>query len=100
MEKRYKELKRKSYRVGELSPGAIQTKWLTCGNPNCKCKRGEKHGPYYYLAYRDRKTGRTTTVYIPEEKVPELKERIENFKALKDDLWELVEIENEMRKGR
>lgn len=99
MKKRHEELSQRTYKIGELSPGAIQTKWLTCSNPNCKCKKGEKHGPYHYLAYRDRETGRTTTAYIPEEEVPELKKRIRNFGKLKEDLWELTEIEAELRKG-
>ncbi|MEI6075170.1 MAG: DUF6788 family protein [Verrucomicrobiota bacterium] len=23
--------------------------YLTCGKPNCRCRRGFKHGPFYYL---------------------------------------------------
>jgi hypothetical protein len=23
--------------------------FLTCGKPNCRCRRGHKHGPFYYL---------------------------------------------------
>ena len=23
--------------------------YLTCGKPNCRCHRGFKHGPFYYL---------------------------------------------------
>jgi len=23
--------------------------YLTCGKPNCRCHRGYKHGPFYYL---------------------------------------------------
>jgi len=24
--------------------------YLTCGNPDCKCARGERHGPVWYLS--------------------------------------------------
>lgn len=99
MKTRYEELKRKTYELGELSLGSIQTRWLTCGNPDCKCAREEKHGPYYYFAYTDRETGKTTQVSIHEDEVSELKERIKNYENFKDELWELVKLEVGMRKG-
>jgi len=92
---RHEELKQKSYKLGELSPGSIQTRWLTCGKPDCKCTRGKKHGPYYYFAYRDRQTGKTAQISIPRDVVTELKNRIGNYEKFKDELWELVEIEVE-----
>ncbi|KXB06096.1 hypothetical protein AKJ53_01375 [candidate division MSBL1 archaeon SCGC-AAA382F02] len=99
MESRYKELKEKTYKLGELSLGSIQEKWKKCGDPDCRCARGEKHGPYYYLAYTDRDTGKTTTVYLQEEELPELRKRIKNYEKFRDELHELVEIEVEMRRG-
>src|SRR5690349_9103717 len=30
---------------------------LTCGKPNCRCNRGHKHGPFYYLV-RSQTNGR------------------------------------------
>ncbi len=32
----------------KLSGGSVQRQFKKCGNPNCKCARGELHGPYYY----------------------------------------------------
>ncbi len=96
---RYEELKEKKYKLGELSPGSIQERWLTCGDPDCKCARGEKHGPYYYFAYPDRKTGKTVQVSVSEDIVSDLERRIKNYEKFRDELHELVEIEVEMRKG-
>lgn len=28
--------------------GYVCKQWKKCGKPNCKCTRGELHGPYYY----------------------------------------------------
>jgi hypothetical protein len=25
-------------------------RFLQCGRPNCHCRKGEKHGPFYYLS--------------------------------------------------
>jgi len=36
-----------------LSPDLIRAsyvrQYLTCGKQNCRCRRGFKHGPFYYL---------------------------------------------------
>jgi hypothetical protein len=29
-------------------PGTICSQMIRCGKPNCKCARGELHGPYFY----------------------------------------------------
>lgn len=29
--------------------GSLQQQWVRCGKVNCKCSRGELHGPYFYL---------------------------------------------------
>jgi len=27
----------------------VRVKFVTCGRPNCRCRLGERHGPYYYI---------------------------------------------------
>lgn len=29
--------------------GSLQEQWVQCGKANCKCSRGQRHGPYFYL---------------------------------------------------
>lgn len=37
----------------QLSPDLVRAsyvkQYLTCGKKNCRCRRGFKHGPFYYL---------------------------------------------------
>ena len=33
----------------EILRGSLVERYVTCGNPNCKCARGERHGPVWYL---------------------------------------------------
>ncbi len=47
----------------EALPGAVCAQYKRCGKPNCKCARGQLHGPYFYR-FRWR-GGRVTKVYIP-----------------------------------
>ena len=32
-----------------LIRASFVTQYLTCGKKNCRCRRGAKHGPFYYL---------------------------------------------------
>lgn len=33
---------------GAMLDGAVCAQYKRCGKPNCKCARGELHGPYFY----------------------------------------------------
>lgn len=51
-----------STEVIPTAEGAYVLEYIRCGKPNCKCARGELHGPYWYL---HRKIGgRTAKRYI------------------------------------
>jgi hypothetical protein len=47
--------KRKAALLQSLPPlpgllrASFVTQYLTCGKKNCRCRRGFKHGPFYYL---------------------------------------------------
>jgi hypothetical protein len=38
--------------VEESSQGTVVIKKVSCGKDNCKCQRGELHGPYKYIVRR------------------------------------------------
>ena len=33
--------------------GVVCRQWARCGRPTCRCARGELHGPYDYLFWRE-----------------------------------------------
>jgi len=37
----------------KMLPGAVCVQWVRCGKPNCRCTRGELHGPYWYRFWRE-----------------------------------------------
>ena len=43
-------------------PGSLQIEWKRCGKGSCRCARGELHGPYAYLFWRER--GRLRKRYV------------------------------------
>ena len=52
-----------------------------CGNPRCKCARGEGT-PSWRLTYKDERQ-KTVTVYVPVGLVEEVRQWVENYRALK-----------------
>jgi hypothetical protein len=48
----------------QMIQGSLSQSTRTCGNPNCRCHRGQRHGPHTYLTYKNAE-GRTTGVYVP-----------------------------------
>jgi len=81
--------------VTEILRGSLVERYVTCGNPGCKCARGERHGPMWYLTVT-LGPGRTTGGIIPEEKVAEVRGWIENYHKLKDHIEKISEINREL----
>ena len=63
--------------------GSLVTLYRKCGKKGCRCERGEKHGPAYYLSYKE--NGVTQMVYIPVSRLEEVKKGMGAFSRF----WEL-----------
>lgn len=50
-----------------------------CGKPSCRCRQGFKHGPAYYLSWREE--GRTQMLYVPKSMLEEVRQGIEQWKT-------------------
>lgn len=48
--------------------GSVQWEWRRCGKVRCRCARGQLHGPYARLVWRE--DGRTRRRYLPRDQVP------------------------------
>ena len=81
--------------VAEILRGSLMERFVTCGNPSCKCARGERHGPTWYLSVT-LGPGRTTGSIIPDEKVDQVRKWIENYHQLKDQLEKISDINREL----
>lgn len=79
----------------EFLRGTLIERYLTCGNPNCKCAAGERHGPIWYLSVTLNATQRTGLT-IPEEKVGQVRQCIENYQRLKECLEKISDINREL----
>lgn len=76
-------------KLSDLSPfvaASLVTIKRRCGQPNCHCASGEGH-PATILSFKEGDTPRT--VYVPVDKVEEVTQWVNNYKALKDLIKEI-----------
>jgi hypothetical protein len=76
-------LLRKIQGCSGMVQGSLVVLYRKCGKKGCRCERGEKHGPAYYLSYKE--GGVTRMVYIPASRLGEVKKAMEGFSRY----WEL-----------
>jgi hypothetical protein len=63
--------------TNDLLAGTIQVQWKKCGKPNCKCQRGELHGPYYYRFWWAE--GRLCRQYVKKSDLPAVRQQIREY---------------------
>ena len=85
--------------VTDILRGSLLERYVTCGNPACKCAKGERHGPMWYLTVT-LGPGRTTGGIIPTEQVDEVRSWIANYHKVKDHLEKISEINRELLRRR
>lgn len=74
--------------------GALLTQRRRCGNPGCRCARGELHGPYVYLSARVGR--RTRLLYIPAALATAVRRRVSLTKQLEETLAAISAINLEL----
>ena len=96
LEARRDALRRELAAIGDLRPGALASRRLRCGKPNCRCKReGEPgHGPYWHLTRKVR--GRSVTRLIRAAEVERTRRQIAECKRLGKLTAELVEVSDRL----
>ena len=69
--------------------------YLTCGNPDCKCARGERHGPVWYLSVTLDQSHRAGCT-VPSDQVEQVRRWIENYHQVKENLEKISDINREL----
>jgi len=81
--------------LGEVLRGSLMERYLTCGNPACKCARGERHGPVWYLSVTLDQSHRIGAT-VPAEQVEQVRRWIENYHRVKEHLERISDINREL----
>ena len=72
------------HRLGQVGPFVAATLSCVrhrCGNPRCRCARGEGH-PSWRLTLKD-KNQKTVSVYVPVGMLQEVRKWVKNYRAFK-----------------
>jgi len=79
-------------------PGALVHQGRRCSSTGCRCRRGELHGPYSYLAlYAD---GRNRTLYVPAALEAVVADHVGVTHANEAALGEIAQINVELLRRR
>lgn len=79
----------------ETLRGSLVERYLRCGHPACKCARGERHGPVWYLTVT-LGPGRTTGGIVAAEQLSQVRRWIGNYRQVKERLEEISSINREL----
>ena len=79
--------------------GYLVAQRVRCGRPNCRCARGEKHGPYWYLVCRRirGRRWRQRKVYVPRDQVSTVRAWLERNKARDRAMVQLLRRSQRLR---
>jgi hypothetical protein len=81
--------------LAEVLRGSLLERYLTCGNPDCKCARGQRHGPVWYLSVTLDQTRRAGCT-VPTDQVEQVRRWIENYHQVKENLEKISDINREL----
>ena len=84
-----------------LPPDAIHAsfleRFLQCGRPNCHCRKGDKHGPFYYLSRCLPKRQMRTLLLKEPSQILQGRRSVQSYQQLLESLdqlswinWELL----------
>ena len=78
----------------KLIAGTPVEKYKRCNKGNCKCTRGELHGPTYYISRKEGK--KTKMVYIRQALWPRVEEKVKRYQRWRSMRARMVKINREI----
>ncbi len=82
--------------MGPLIVGSLARVGVRCGNPNCRCARGERHTAYVLTS---KVRGKTRTVHVPVGMVEEVRTWVEEHRRLKRLVKEISALSEQLVRG-
>lgn len=79
----------------EILRGSLLERYLTCGHAACKCARGQRHGPVWYLTVT-LGTGRTASHTLTASQAEQVRRWIHTYRRVKEHLEQISEINREL----
>ena len=81
--------------LSDILRGSLMERYMTCGNPSCKCARGDRHGPVWYLSVTLDQSHRSGST-VAADQVEQVRQWIENYHRVKEHLEKISDINREL----
>jgi hypothetical protein len=81
--------------IREILRGSLTERFLTCGKPGCRCARGERHGPVWYLSVSLDQSHRTGST-VPSHQLDQVRRGIASYHRVQEHLEEISDINREL----
>ena len=75
--------------IGPVLEGSLATIGVRCGNPNCRCARGQRH--ISHILKREVR-GKTQSLYVPVDLAEEARRWAEEYRRARRILHEISEL--------
>lgn len=92
-----RSLRSRMRKIGSMMQGSPVYRRMTCGKPNCRCRKGF---PHTYLCVTYKEKGKTKTIYVNKAMEGEALMLARNYKQHKLLLKELSRLNLEILKSR
>lgn len=77
---------------GPLVAGSLHERFTSCRKGDCKCTRGEKHGPFLYVSRLMH--GKTVQRYVGKPEDTPLVKKLERYKKFRKTVGRLREVDD------
>ena len=78
----------------KLIAGTPVEKYKACNKGNCRCTRGELHGPTYYVSRKEGK--KTKMIYVRQALWPKVQEKVKRYQRWRSIRARMVKINSEI----
>ena len=85
--------------LSKLLRGSLVRRFVRCGKPGCRCKKGRGHGPFVYLTVT-LGVGRTKQITIAPKDYETAEQFVENYARLKELIEEVSGVNRELLRAR
>jgi hypothetical protein len=76
--------------LSRLLHGSWVERYSVCSRPDCKCRRGERHGPRHYLVVNE--TGRQSQKYVANSQVEAAMEGLAQHRRLQEIVDRITQL--------
>ncbi|MGP8330647.1 MAG: DUF6788 family protein [Methanosarcinaceae archaeon] len=80
----------------DMIAGSFLSVYKTCSTPNCKCKKGQKHGPYPAIQFKSK--GKYTIKMLKSNDVQEVEIKLEAYRQYQTRLAETNKLNTQITK--